>query len=281
MTKIAEILAAGPTHSYEFFPPKNEVQTAQLETAISELAATNPGFISITYGALGSTQETTRDIAIAQNRRPEFPTMAHLTCVGQSREAIGSLIGAYSVGGVENILALRGDGDEPGGFGNAIDLATFIKDRKPSMSVGVAAHPELHPSSASRAQDRQHLAAKLEVADFAITQFFFDASHYHRLVEELDALRSNKPIIPGIMLFASSVGLRKMAGMNNTSLPKALTDQLDSFQKPEDVQKLAVETAAKLVQDLRADYDLPGMHFYTLNRSAPALELRDLLGQGI
>lgn len=213
---------------------------------------------------------------MSQNAIWEFPTMAHLTCVGQKAEEVLNIVDEYADTGLENILALRGDGEERGGFAHAIDLAVFIKDRHPAMSVGVAAHPEVHPDSASRAEDRRHLAAKLGVADFAITQFFFNPDDYRRLVEELDELGCRKPVIPGIMLFASAAGLRNMAGMNNTTLPEALTEQLDTLDKPADVSKLAVETAAELIDDLSAD-EVPGLHIYTLNRSQPALDLKNLL----
>jgi methylenetetrahydrofolate reductase (NADPH) len=276
MSKIASILENGPTYSYEFFPPKDIAQATVLTATIGELAVTQPDFISVTYGALGNTRETTKNTVIEQNGRWAFPTMAHLTCVGQRREEIVGLIDEYASSGLENILALRGDGDEPGDFPHAIHLAEFIKDRYPAMSVGVAAHPEIHPDSSSRKQDRATLAAKLEVADFAITQFFFDADHYHRLVDELDALGSNKPIVPGVMLFTTSAGLIRMADMNNTSLPTALIAELDTLDKPADVSKLAIETAADLISDL-SDYDIPGVHIYTLNKSGPALALTELL----
>lgn len=275
MARIAALLEQGPIYSYEFSPPKNEAQAAALETTIDALEATGPDFTSLTYGALGSTRETTRDIAIAQNAGRDFPMMAHLTSVGQSREEVTGLIDAYLTGGLENILALRGDGDEPGAFDHAVDLAAYIKDRDPSISVGVAAHPEVHPASPSREQDLARLAEKLEVADFAITQFFFNADHYRRMVEALDALGSEKPVIPGIMLFASAAGLRRMAEMNNTELPKTLTDRLEVLESPEDIGKLAVETAAGLIDDLGGE--TPGLHIYTLNRSAPALALHEAL----
>lgn len=276
MSTIATILEQGPTYSYEFFPPKDSAQAASLATTIGELVVTQPDFISVTYGALGNTRETTKKTVIDQNGLWSFPTMAHLTCVGQQRDELVALVDEYADAGLENILALRGDGDETGDFPHAIDLAAFIKDDYPTMSVGVAAHPEIHPASSSRKLDRETLAAKLEIADFAITQFFFDADHYHRLVDELDALGNTKPIVPGIMLFASAAGLTKMADMNNTSLPANLTSELEILDSPSDISKLAVETAADLISELN-DYDIPGVHVYTLNRSGPALALKELI----
>ncbi|HUC90241.1 MAG TPA: methylenetetrahydrofolate reductase, partial [Patescibacteria group bacterium] len=242
MSNIAELLQTNQTLSYEFSPPKTEAQAAALRTAVDELAATEPDFISITYGAMGSTREATKDFAIRQNVLRSFPAMPHLTCVGQRPEKIKDLLVEYAGEGVENILALRGDGDEPGAFVHAIGLATFIKDCFPWMSVGVAAHPEVHPASASRESDRQHLAAKLEVADFAITQFFFDPNDYHRLIDELDDLGCNKPIIPGIMLFGSAGGLARMAALNNATIPEKLANRLERTA-PADMGKLALDTA--------------------------------------
>jgi methylenetetrahydrofolate reductase (NADPH) len=271
------MLDTGSTYSYEFFPPKNEAQAVALEAAIGELAVTQPDFISITNGALGGTRATTKDIVISQNSRWDFPVMAHLTCVGQRSVEISNLVDVYVSEGIENILALRGDGDDGSDFAYAIDLVTFIKNRYPSLSVGVAAHPELHPESRNRKEDRQWTAAKLKIADFAITQFFFNADYYRRLVDELDVLGSNKPIIPGIILFTSASGLERMARINNTSLPKALTERLESLDKPSDLGKLAVETAAQLIDDL-SDCGVPGLHIYTLNKSQPALDLKKLIG---
>lgn len=278
MARIAEILENGPTYSYEFFPPKDDRQSAALAQTIEELSVTDPDFISVTHRAQAGTGDATQEVVVLQNDTRSFPVMAHLTCAGQTGAEVTAIVDGYADDGLENILALRGDSDEHGDFGHAIDLAEFIKGRHPGMSLGVAGHPEVHPDSRSRSEDRRHLAAKLEVADFAITQFFFDADDYRRLVDELDVLDCRKPVIPGIMLFASAAGLRRMAAMNDSSLPSRLTGQLDALDRPEDISKLAVETAAELIDDLGAD-DVPGLHIYTLNRSQPALELKKLVGQ--
>jgi methylenetetrahydrofolate reductase (NADPH) len=280
MAQIASLLGSHQTYSYEFFPPKDEQQAVNLEATLSDLSLTRPDFISVTCGALGSPQDLTRDVVVDANSRYDFPAMPHLTCVGRSEADIQDAAKGYVEAGVENILALRGDlkdeADNSGNFAHAIDLATALKSAHPDLSVGVAAHPEVHPKSPNRAMDRQYLAAKLGVADFAITQFFFGADHYARLLDELDALGCNRPIIPGIMLFNGVAGLRRIAGMNNTSIPGALNEQLDRFSDPADIRKLAVDTAARLVTDLRR-IGIPGIHVYTLNKSGPALELHGLL----
>ncbi len=276
MPNIATLLESGPTCSFEFSPPKSAEQALALEQTVDILALTNPDFISITYGAGGSTRTATQEFAIRQGGLRDFPTMPHLTCVGQRREEVEDLVDIYALGGIGNILALRGDGDEPGAFRHAIDLVTHIKDSYPNTSVGVAAHPEVHPASSSREADRQHLAAKLEMADFAITQFFLDPEPYLRLRDELDALGCNKPVIPGVMLFRSVAGLTRMAGMNNAAIPESLAQRLEGQTNPEEVGKIALETTVRLLSDI-GPKTLPGVHIYTMNKARPALDLRRVL----
>jgi len=202
--RIAELLAHGRTFSFEFFPPKTDEAQAQLATTIAELAPLKPSFFSVTYGALGSTRSRTRDVVVELARSGTVPPMAHLTCVGHTRSDIDLLLGEYKAAGVENILALGGDLPEdpstlgPSEFNYALDLVEHLRANF-DVSIGVAAHPEVHPRSPSRDSDRKHLAEKLRRADFAMTQFFFEVGHYTRLVDELAALGVHKPIVPGIM----------------------------------------------------------------------------------
>jgi methylenetetrahydrofolate reductase (NADPH) len=273
MTSIADLLAAGPTRSLEFFPPKSEEGEAQLGQALSELAPLGPSFASVTYGALGSTRERTRDLVVAMNAEHPFPTMAHLTCVGHSRAEIAELLDVYAEGGVGNILALGGDppadGSPPGGdFLHAIELVETVRAHPGGFCVGVAAHPELHPRSDDRADDRRHLAAKLMLADFAITQFFYRMEDYERMIDELAALGCDRPVIPGVMPFTSAEGLRRMAGVNRTVIPEGLAARLERVERdPAAVRELGVEVAADLCRRL-ADAGAPGVHLYTLNRAA-------------
>jgi methylenetetrahydrofolate reductase (NADPH) len=277
MPNIANMLIDSPTYSYEFFPPKTPEQADNLGITINELAGTKPDFVSVTCGALGSPQQYTKDLVV-ELTDANTTAMPHVTCVGQSLSELGAITREYSDKGVENILALRGDGEQRGDFAHAIDLVQAVKTAHPHLGVGVAAHPEVHPASADRGSDRQHLAAKLEAADFAITQFFFDADHYRRLIEELDALECRKPVIPGIMLFTSVNGLYRIAGLNNTSIPSELAEQLDRHSGPADVGKIAVETAAALIDDLSTE-EVPGLHVFTLNKSQSALQLHSMLGR--
>jgi len=270
--RISDIIAAGPTLSVEFFPPRSEEAERQLQDALADLAGLRPSFASVTYGALGSTRDRTRDLVITMNADHAFPTMAHLTCVGHTRAEIGRLLDEYAAAGVANILALGGDppadGRPPDGdFTYAIELVEVVRAHPAGFSVGVAAHPELHPRSTDRAEDRRHLADKLALADFAITQFFFRAEDYARMQEELAALGCDRPVIPGVMPIISVAGVRRMAAMNNTRIPAELSERLDRVaDDPDAVAALGVETAATLCEQLAA-CGAPGLHLYSLNRS--------------
>src|SRR4051812_15405031 len=191
----------------------------QLEKTVGDLALLEPSFVSVTYGGLGSTRERTRDVVLRINREQTFPCMAHLTCVGHTRRDIARLLDEYAAAGVENILALGGDppadGTDPGGeFEYALELVETIRSHPAGFCIGVAAHPELHPRSVDRPSDRRRLAEKLDAADFGVTQFFFDADDYFRMIDELDALGCDKPILPGIMPVISVDGVKRMATMN-------------------------------------------------------------------
>jgi methylenetetrahydrofolate reductase (NADPH) len=273
--KIGDLLAAGRTLSFEFFPPKTDEAERQLEKAIHELAPLRPSFVSVTYGAGGSTRDRTRDIVVQVNNAQAFPAMPHLTCSGHTQDEICSLLDEYAEAGIHNILALAGDppadGSDPGGdFAYATELVEVVRDHPGDFSIGVAAHPELHPRSAGdRAADRRFLAAKLAAADFAITQFFFEVDDYVRMVDELEALGSSTPILPGIMPPGATPlsGLQRMAGMNGSVIPAALLDRLEAAADDLEARRaIAVEVATDMSQRL-LDAGAPGLHLYALNRS--------------
>jgi methylenetetrahydrofolate reductase (NADPH) len=283
MSRIADLLAGGRTLSFEFFPPKTDEAERQLEKTMNELAPLHPSFVSVTYGALGSTRDRTREVVLRFNRDHPFPAMAHLTCVGHSRADIDALLDEYHDGGVDNILALGGDppadGSDPGGdFAYALELVDIVRQHPAGFSVGVAAQPELHPRSVDRATDRQHLAAKLAVADFGITQFFFVVDEYLRMVDELATLGCTKPVLPGIMPPITVAGLVRMSDMNNTVIPADLLDRLQSVADDADeVRRIGVEVSTELGQTL-LDAGAPGLHIYALNRSAAARQIVANLG---
>ncbi|HJR24940.1 MAG TPA: methylenetetrahydrofolate reductase [Acidimicrobiales bacterium] len=285
MARIGELLATRPTLSFEFFPPKNEEMERALEKAIGELAELRPSFVSVTYGALGSTRERTRDVVVRINRDQTFPAMAHLTCVGHTRADVAALLDEYAANGVENILALGGDppadGSDPGGeFEFARDLVEVVRAHPAGFSIGVAAHPELHPRSTSTEEDRRHLADKLELADFAVTQFFFDIDPYLRMVDELADLGCDKPILPGVMPFINAGGVRRMAAMNGTEIPAPLQERIDALaDDPDGIVQLGIEVATGLCASLLAE-DVPGLHLYALNRSHSCKAVHTNLGLG-
>jgi methylenetetrahydrofolate reductase (NADPH) len=282
--KIVDLLAAGRTLSFEFFPPKTDEMERQLEKTIHELAPLHPSFVSVTYGAGGSTRDRTRDIVIDVNRTQPFPAMAHLTCSGHTREQISELLDEYASAGVHNILALAGDppadGSDPGGdFTYATELVEMVRDHPGEFSVGVAAHPELHPrSGGDRASDRRYLAAKLEAADFGVTQFFFEADDYLRMVDELAALGCTTPVLPGVMPPLQVPGLIRMATMNGSALPGGLMARLEPVADDTDaVRDIGIEVATDLCGRL-LDAGSPGLHLYALNRSHSAVRIIENLG---
>lgn len=283
MTRIADLLDVGPTLSFELFPPKTDEAERQLEKCVVELAELQPSFVSVTYGALGSTRERTREVVTRINAQQPFPAMPHLTCVGHTRADIAELLDHYAEKGIENILALGGDPPADGSpitgdFEFASELVAQVLAHPGRFSIGVAAHPEVHPRSPDRDSDRRHLAEKLEAADFAMTQFFFTVEEYLRLVDELSELGCDKPIIPGVMPIASVAGVRRMAGMNGTAIPGPLLDRLLAVEdQPEEVRKIGVEVASELGAALLAE-DAPGLHLYALNRSESVRQVCANLG---
>jgi methylenetetrahydrofolate reductase (NADPH) len=285
MTRIADLLDAGPTLSFELFPPKTDDAERLLEKCVSELAELRPSFVSVTYGALGSTRERTRDVVVRINREQRFPAMPHLTCVGHTRRDITDLLDQYAAAGIENILALGGDppadGSDPAGdYAHAIELVEQVRAHPGRFSVGVAAHPEVHPRSPDRASDRRHLAEKLMAADFAMTQFFFTIDDYLRLVDELAELGCDKPVVPGVMPVVSVTGVQRMAAMNGTVIPAPLLDRLVAVaDDPTEVAKIGIEVATELGAALLAE-DAPGLHLYALNRSAGVRQIHANLGLG-
>jgi methylenetetrahydrofolate reductase (NADPH) len=281
MARISDLIAAGRTYSFEFFPPQSQAAQMSLGRAIAELSPLAPSFVSVTYGAGGSTRERTREVVSWVRKETDITPMAHLTCQGHRRSEIKEILDNYADAGVENILALGGDvpldGEvQPSDYTFASDLLDdVLADGR--FSVGVAAHPELHPRSPDRATDRRFLAAKLGRSDFAITQFFFEVDVYVRMVDELRALGVDKPVLPGIMPVTNKSQILRMAAMSGAAFPEWLAQRLEAFEDPEDIRRVGVEAATELGQAL-LDAGAPGLHFYTLNRSTATREIYANLG---
>ena len=282
-TRIADLLVDhdGPVLSVEFFPPKTEAGEEQFRRAIEELAPARLDFVSVTYGAGGSTRDTTRDLVVGLNEQQPYPAMAHLTCIGHTRAELEDLLDDYDRHGVHNILALAGDPPKDGSpaqgdFTYAIELVELVRARGEHFTVAVAAHPELHPRSTDRAEDRRHLAEKLRLSDLGVTQFFFDADHYFSMLDDLDRLGCTTPVHPGIMPMSNPAGVRRMTAMAGATFPEELAARVEAANE-DDRHKIVVEAAAELCQEL-LDRGAPGLHLYGLNRSEVLLSLIAELG---
>ncbi|CAN5573453.1 methylenetetrahydrofolate reductase [NAD(P)H] [soil metagenome] len=284
MLRIADLLteANGPTLSVEFFPPKTPVGDANLQRTIEELRAIPLTFVSVTYGAGGSTRDRTRDLVVGINGNETYPAMAHLTCIGHTKPELEALLEDYDRAGVHNILALAGDppadgSPAAGDFTYARDLVELVRSRGDHFSVAVAAHPELHPRSTDRDEDRRHLAEKLAMSDFGVTQFFFEPDDYFRMVEELSAAGSDTPVLPGIMPLSNPDGVRRMSAMAGAAFPTELAARVDAATSDEDRQAIVVEAAVDMSQRL-LDGGAPGLHLYGLNKSEIVLDVVTQLG---
>jgi methylenetetrahydrofolate reductase (NADPH) len=207
--------------------------------------------------------------------------MPHLTCRGHSRADVATLLENYQQLGIENILALGGDPpadgrEEAGDYRYALELLEDVVAAG-CFAAGVAAHPEIHPRSPDRATDRRHLAEKLAIADFALTQFFFEAEHWIRLVNELADLGVDKPVIPGIMPISNKAQVKRMADMSGAALPTWLAERLDATDDPDEVRRIGIEVASQLSSDL-IDAGTPGLHLYALNRPESVVAICNNLG---
>ena len=280
MANIRDLLAGGPTLSFEFFPPKTDVGLRALEKTLHELEEVRPDFVSMTYGAGGSTRELTRDLVVDINRMRSYPAMAHLTCMGHTEAELRELLEDYLAQDVTNILALAGDpptdGTSPlGDFTWASELVDFARNIG-DFSLAVAAFPELHPRSEMTDDDRHFLAAKLNAADFAITQFFFDPVVYLRLRDDLAKLGCTKPILPGVMPVLNPESVHRFADMNGARVPPLLWGRLE-VASPADRLAIAVEQASEMSALLLAE-GAPGIHLYSLNRSEAIVQIANNVG---
>lgn len=275
---IRDFLASGaPSISFEFFPPKSDEAAAQLERTISELGELSPTFVSVTYGAGGSTREKTVEIVSRIKRGAGIEAMAHLTCVGSTRDELGSVLHRLADGGVENVLALRGDPPKgqtafvpvEGGFRYANELAAFIREAHgDKLCVGGAAYPEKHVESGNPAVDLNNLKRKVDAGlDFVITNLFFDNRHYWEFVERARGVGIKVPIIPGVMPITNAAQIERFTLFCGATLPFKLAAELDRRRDdPKAVVQLGVAHATSQCIDLLTG-GAPGIHFYTLNRS--------------
>ncbi len=282
MVKIAELLAQGRTLSFEFSAPRDPEGERRLARTLERLSALRPAFMSVTYGAGGSSRGPTPEV-VRQIIGLGVTGMPHLTCVSHTREEVRALLDTYAEMGVENLLALHGDlppgtDEVPAGhFTHAIDLVALARVRT-DWSVGVAAHPEGHPKATDALSDLEHHAQKLAAADFAITQFFFRVEYYERFVEAMAKRGIRTPVIAGIMPPTNVEGIGRMAALNGTDFPREIIARLEAAGDDVDARRLiAIEEATRLGEALLAA-GAPGLHLYTMNFSEPSRTIARNLG---
>lgn len=273
--------------SIEFFPPKDEAGEARLWSALSELEKARPDFVSVTYGAGGSTRDRTVRITSEVTARTGIPTIAHLTCVGSTEAELISILEQYRKAGIKSILALRGDPQggpsaqwitTPGGFDHADQLVSLAHDK--GFEVGVAAFPDGHP--ASHGDFSRDITVLLEKerrgATFATTQFFFDVDRYFVLVEALQSAGSQLDIYPGILPITNAAQLRRMAELSGTPLPQSVRERIEAVESDvAEVRKVGIDIASEICAELLAR-GVPGLHFYTMNSAASTLEIVKRIG---
>ncbi|MBI2680503.1 MAG: methylenetetrahydrofolate reductase [NAD(P)H] [Candidatus Solibacter usitatus] len=289
--QIRELLASGrPTFSFEFFPPKTDEAARQLEATIADLRVLKPSFVSVTYGAGGSTRERTIEVVTRVKSETGIEAMAHLTCSGASRDEIRSVLDRLVAAGVQNVLALRGDPPKgqaafvpaEGGFQFAGELVRFIRDQHDSsLCLGGACYPEKHPECGNPAVDLANLKRKVdEGLDFVVSQLFFDNRRYFEFVERARQIGIKVPIVAGIMPITNAAQVERFTVSCGATLPYELAAELN--RRRDDAQavlELGVAHATGQCIDLLQN-GAQGIHFYTLNRSAATREIYTALQAG-
>lgn len=274
--------ASNPILSVEFFPPKNEKMASKLMEAAARIEHFHPDFTSITYGAGGSTRESTIEYANKLAHDFNFNVMPHLTCVGHSRQELEDTILKFKAMGIQKIMALRGDppkGDlnfkpHPDGLSYANELVELIKSVHPTAEIGVAAYPETHPEASSAKADLVHLKRKVDAgADFMITQLFFDNAVYFKFVQNCRSIGIEIPILPGLMTVQSREQAHRFCKLCGSQLPAKLDEQLQQAEKdPDRIRQVSEEWTYQQARELLHG-QAPGIHLYVLNNAVPMQNL--------
>jgi len=288
--KIKDILK---THTQgialEFFPPKNSDGKPAFLKVVTDLKALYPLYVSVTYGAAGTTQERTLNALRWLREDSGLSLMSHLTCIGATKDSVGAIVEEFEANGIDNILALRGDppkalsGFDPsrGDFLFARDLVDFLA-KTGRFSLAVAVYPEGHPQSPSIEKDLEYTKQKIDRgADFAITQMFFDNRYFYRFRERAERAGITIPILPGIMPIVDCARIKEFAGVCRATIPKEILDRMEPVSDlPEDMRKLGVEFAVRQVEDLRR-HGVNWFHFYTMNRADSVIDILAALGRNL
>jgi len=275
------------TFSFEFFPPRTPEMARVLRQTIEHLSPLQPSFVSVTYGAGGSTRELTHELVTAIQKETDLTVVCHLTCAGTTVSELRSILEKYTGSGIENIMALRGDsrrGSDSAeavadGFKNAIELVAFLKKHFPRVGVGVAGYPEGHPETSNRLKEIEYLKAKVDAgADFICTQLFFDNHHFYDFCDRCIWAGIHVPILAGVMPITSQQSMRRMAEFSGgTVFPAKLLRAMARAENDAYAEKVGIHWATAQVLDL-LDNDVKGIHFYTLNQSKAALNIYEWLG---
>lgn len=284
--RIDRLLGRGrPLISFEFFPPKTDAGFQSLFLTIDDLKAIRPSYVSVTYGAGGSTREKTVNLVERIQRELSIRSMAHLTCVGHTADQIGSILDDLWKAGIRNVLALRGDPPvgqsqfvaTEGGFANADALVRFTAARH-AFCIGVAGYPEGHPQCLNLSRDLEHLKGKVDNgAAFIVTQLFFDNADFYRFRDAARALGINVPIVAGIMPITNLAQIKRFVSMCGAKIPQPLLLRLESLESDgEAVHNAGVDHAAAQCRDLLAN-GVDGIHFYTLNKSKATVQICNVL----
>ena len=273
-------------YSFELFPPKSQEAAEQLFATISDLSPLELAYVSVTYGAGGSTRDLTHDLVVRIQRETDLTVVSHLTCVGSTKDEIKSILNTYAESGIENILALRGDPPKgkafepvPGGFGYAAELVTFIRKHYPQMGIGVAGYPEGHPETPNRLLEMDYLKAKVDAgADYVCTQLFFDNHAFYDFSERCELAGIRVPIVAGIAPVTSVKLMERMAEVSaGTLFPARFIKALRRAENEDYMKKVGIHWATEQVRDL-IDHNVSGIHLYTLNKSNATRQIYDSLG---
>lgn len=280
-------MATAPQLSFEFFPPRNDDQLESFAHTRDRLASHNPAYMSVTFGAGGSTRSRTRATVLDIQRETGVPAAPHISCMSEDTDGIRELLDAYLDEGVDRLVVLRGDRPSGGGsgvFDHAIDLVRFVREHySAKFHIEVACYPEMHPESKSPASDLRHFREKIEAgADGAITQYFFSFAAWERFMDDCGRLGIDVPITPGIMPITNFSRLKRFSKMCGADIPKWIAKRIKAWEAEDDLESLR-DFGEEVVTDLcrqLIDAGAPGIHFYTLNRARPTERLCRNLGLG-